>query len=226
MKWISYVYTYISSLWDFPLTSPLHPSPLGHRWAPSWTPCAIQQLPTGYLFNAHKCIYASPNLSQCISPTPFPCVSTSLFFYSCPANRFICTIFLDSTCMHCYSVSKSCPTLCDPLDCSSAVFPVLHYLLEFSQTHAPWVGDSIQLSHPLLSPSPIALNLFHHQNLFQWVSSLHRVAKLLRTYGEQCQTCDLWRRFSFGTTDQTWSLRAFVWKRLYHRDKGERKLLT
>ena len=61
---------------------------------------------------------------------------------------------------------------------------------------------------------------------FQWVSSLHQVAKVLIAYGEQCQICDLQRRFSFGTKDQAWSLRAFVWQRLYYSDKGERKLLT
>ena len=54
----------------------------------------------------------------------------------------------------CYcSVTKSCPTLCDPMDCSMAGFPVLHYLLEFAQTHVHWVDDAIQptiLCHPLL----------------------------------------------------------------------------
>ena len=56
-------------------------------------------------------------------------------------------------------------------------FPVLHHLLEFAQTHVHWVGDAIQPSHPLLLPSPPALNLSQHQSLFQWVSSLHQVAK-------------------------------------------------
>ena len=58
-----------------------------------------------------------------------------------------------------------------PQDCSTPGFPVLHYLLEFAQSHVHWVGDAIQLSHPLLPPSPPALNLFQHQGLFQWVSS-------------------------------------------------------
>ena len=58
-------------------------------------------------------------------------------------------------------------------------FPVLHYLQELAQTHAHWVGDAIQLSHPLLPPSPPALNLSQYQRLFQWVSSLHQVAKVL-----------------------------------------------
>ena len=50
------------------------------------------------------------------------------------------------------SITKSCPTLCDPLDCNMPDFPVLPYLLEFAQTHVPWVSDAIQPSHPLSSP--------------------------------------------------------------------------
>ena len=70
-------------------------------------------------------------------------------------------------------------TLCDLMDCSTPDFPVLHYLLEFSQTHVPLVSDAIQPSHPLLSPSSPALSLSQHQGLFHWVSSLHQVAKVL-----------------------------------------------
>ena len=58
-------------------------------------------------------------------------------------------------------------------------FPVHHHLVEPTQTHVHWVGDAIQPSHPLLSPSPPALNLSQDQGLFQWVSSLHQVAKVL-----------------------------------------------
>ena len=60
---------------------------------------------------------------------------------------------------HISSVTQSCPTLCDPMDCSSPGLPVQHQLLEFTQTHVHWVGDAIQPSHPLSSPSPPALNL-------------------------------------------------------------------
>ena len=58
-------------------------------------------------------------------------------------------------------------------------FPVLHYLLEFAQTHVHWVSDAIQACHPLLPPSPPALNLSQHHGLFQCVSSSHQVAKVL-----------------------------------------------
>ena len=64
------------------------------------------------------------------------------------------------------------------MNCSMPGFHVLHYLLEFAQTHGHWVSDAIQPYHPLSSPSP-AFNLSHHQDLSQWVSSLHQVAKVL-----------------------------------------------
>ena len=73
----------------------------------------------------------------------------------------------------CCLVAKSCSTLYDFMDCSTPGFPVLHYLLEITQIHVHWVGDAIQPSHPLLSPSPFAFNLSQHQTLFQWVGSLH-----------------------------------------------------
>ena len=63
------------------------------------------------------------------------------------------------------SVAQSCPALCDPMDCS--------------MPHVHQVGDAIQSSHPLLSPSPPVFNLSQHQGLFQWVNSLHQVVKVL-----------------------------------------------
>ena len=78
------------------------------------------------------------------------------------------------------SVAQSCLTLCNPMDCSIPGFPVHHQLLEPIQTHAHWVGDAIQPSHPLSSPSSPAFNLSQHQGLFQWVSSSHQVAKVLQ----------------------------------------------
>ena len=61
------------------------------------------------------------------------------------------------------SVTQSCLTLCDPMDCSTPGFPVHHQLPENTQTHVHWVGDAIQPSHPLSSPSPPAFSLSHHQ---------------------------------------------------------------
>ena len=57
------------------------------------------------------------------------------------------------------SVDQSCPTLCDPMNCSTPSLPVHHQLPEFTQIHVHQVGDAIQPSHPLSSPSPLALNL-------------------------------------------------------------------
>ena len=67
--------------------------------------------------------------------------------------------------------SQSCLTLWDPMDCSTPGLPVHHQLLEFTQTHVHRVGDAIQPSHPPLSSSSPAFNLFQHQSLFQWVDS-------------------------------------------------------
>ena len=77
------------------------------------------------------------------------------------------------------SVAQSCPTLCNPTNRSIPGLPVHHQLLEFPQTHVHWVGDAIQPSHPLSSPSPSAPNPSQHQSLFQWVNSSHEVAKVL-----------------------------------------------
>ena len=78
---------------------------------------------------------------------------------------------------HCYKenlfskfiivVIQSCPTLCNPMNCSTPV----HCLLELAQTHVHWVSDAIQPSHPLLPLSPLAVNFSQHQGLFQWISS-------------------------------------------------------
>ena len=70
-------------------------------------------------------------------------------------------------CFQFSSVTQWCPTLCDPMDCSTTGFPVHHQLLEFTPTHVQCVSDAIQPSHPLLSLSPLALNLSKHQALFQ-----------------------------------------------------------
>ena len=77
------------------------------------------------------------------------------------------------------SVTQSCPTLCNPMNRSTPGLPVHHQLLEFTQTDVHWVGDAIQPSHPLSSPSPPTLNLSQQQGLFKWVSTLHHVAKVL-----------------------------------------------
>ena len=81
---------------------------------------------------------------------------------------------------NCCSVTQLCPTLYDPTDCSTPDFPILHRLPELAQTHVQRVSDAIQPSHPLSSPSPPAFKIPQHQGLFQWVSSSHQVAKVLK----------------------------------------------
>ena len=76
------------------------------------------------------------------------------------------------------SVAQSCLTLCNPMTCSTPHLPVHCQLPEFTQTHVHWVGDAVQPSHPLSSPSP-AFSLSQHQGLFKWISSSYQVAKVL-----------------------------------------------
>ena len=76
------------------------------------------------------------------------------------------------------SVAQSCPTICDPMNCSTPGLPVHHQFPEFTQTHVHRVGDAIQPSHTLSSSSPVPSSS-QHQSLFQWVNSSHEVAKVL-----------------------------------------------
>ena len=77
------------------------------------------------------------------------------------------------------SVIQSCSTLCDPMNSSTPGLPVHHQIPETTQTHVHWVGDAIQPSHPLSSPSLPVLSLSQHHGLFKWVISLHQLAKVL-----------------------------------------------
>ena len=77
------------------------------------------------------------------------------------------------------AVAQSCLTLCNPMNHSMPGLPVHHKLLEFTQTHAHWVGEAIQPSEPLSSPSTPAPKPYQHQGLFQQVNSSHEVAKVL-----------------------------------------------
>ena len=94
-----------------------------------------------------------------------------IFFIHSSVNRhrlFSCLGYCKS--VQFSSVTQSCPTLCDLINCSMPGLPVHHQLMESTQTHVHWVSDAIQTSHPLSSPSPPAFNLSQHQGLFLWVS--------------------------------------------------------
>ena len=101
-----------------------------------------------------------------------------VFVFVLMKTKFIRLYFFPANCLQFSSVTQLCPTLCDPMDYSMPGFPVHHQLPELTQTHIHRISDAIQLSHPLSSPSPHALNLSQHQGLFQWVSSSHQVAKV------------------------------------------------
>ena len=88
-------------------------------------------------------------------------------------------IHINSPLIQFSSAAQSCPSLYYPMDWNRQGFPVQHKLPELAQTHVHQVGDAIQPSHPLLSPSPPAFYITKHQGLFQWVSSSHQVAKEL-----------------------------------------------
>ena len=93
-------------------------------------------------------------------------------------DQGLASFFIESS-VQFSSVAQLCPTLCDPMNHSTPGLPVHHQLLEFTQTHVHQVGDAIQPSHPLSSPSPPAPNPSQHQSIFQWVNSSHEVAKVL-----------------------------------------------
>ena len=100
---------------------------------------------------------------------------------------------------------QPCPTLCNPMDCSMPGFPVHHQLLELTQTHVHNVGDAIQPSHPLSSPSPPAFHLSQHQSLFKIVSSSHQVAKVLE-FQLHHQSLQIILRTEFLYNGLVWSL--------------------
>ena len=145
-------------------------------------PCPFQSAPCTPLIRVTTTLTSNTTDHVCL-----------FFIHVLPVNHTVCVfwgylslltntgfILADVWYTPCCSVAQSCATLCDPMDRSTPGFPVLHCLPEFAQTHVRGVNDVIQPSHPLLSPSLVTFNLSHHDGLFQWVSSLHQVAKVLK----------------------------------------------
>ena len=133
------------------------------------------------------CIYIQhgkgrKGFSEFIHPTPekYLCEPLCELRVSVPLDlTFCCHTLGDSVALKFSSVTQSCLTLCDAMDCSTPGLPVHHQLPESAQIRVHRVGDAIQPSHPLSSPSPPTFSLSQDQGLFQWVSSLHQVAKVL-----------------------------------------------
>ena len=94
------------------------------------------------------------------------------FIFEFTHSFSVSSILLFSLSVQFSSVTQLCPTLCDPKNQSTPGLPV-----HITQTHVHRVGDAIQPSHPLSSPSPPTPNPSQHQGLFQWVNSSHEVAK-------------------------------------------------
>ena len=159
------------------------PRPAGEGSLPPDYPHYLQVAHCSFfhpLFLARSLCGALPSLPLFMQPqvTEAVCVGVQLLTAQKPINRpcwwkgkFVFSQFS--------SVAQSCPTLCDPTDCSMPGFAVYHQQPEFTQTHVHWVSNSIQPSHPLSSPSPSAFSLSQHRGLFKWVSSSHQVGKVL-----------------------------------------------
>ena len=113
----------------------------------------------------------------------------------CCSSESITTLLISYCCC---SVTQSCPALCNPMDCSTAGFPVFHYLPEFAQTHIHWVSDAIQPFCPLSLPLPVP-SIFPGIKIFsQWVCSFNQVTKVLEF---QHQSFQWTLRIDFFRTD-------------------------
>ena len=134
-------------------------------------------LSVGFLRLKYWCGLPFPTPGDLLTQNNFvmPPALAGRFFTSC------------ASCQSVSSVTQSCPTLCNPMNHSTQGFPVHHQLSEPTQTHVHCVGDAIQPSHPLLSPSAPVLHLSQHQGLFQWVSSSYQVAQVLELQHQPLQ---------------------------------------
>ena len=165
-------------------------------FTPKKSPCVFfpLQLDIRYIEEPHSCQERAFR-SQCSASLPNPAAThfppglwvccLSLFHAQ---KKWLLLVEISTTCMSQFSsVTQLCPTLCNPMDCSTPGLHVHHQLPELAQTHINQVGDAIQPSHPLSCPSLPTFNLAQHQCLFKWVSSSHQVAKVLE-FQLQCQS--------------------------------------
>ena len=123
-----------------------------------YIPHSVHFNPGTHLFCNWK--FVTPNFPHLFRSLPTPVI----MFVSLTMFLFVMLIVFS---VQFSSVAQSCPTPRDPLNCSTPGLPVHHQLPEFTQTHIHRVGDAIQPSHPLSSPSPPAPNPSQHQSLFQ-----------------------------------------------------------
>ena len=126
------------------------------------------------------------------------------YWYNChillsiPVNLLLCLIYKLNFILLFFS-HQLCPTLCDPMDCSTPSLAVCHYLQEFAQVHVHCISDGIQPSHILTPSSPSALDLSQHQGFFQWVICSHQITKTLELQHQSFQSKGLSGVFSSTT---------------------------
>ena len=151
----------------FPILNP--PPTSLHIPSPGSSQCTSREHPVSCIESGlaihytHDNIHVSMPFSQIIPPSPSPTESKRLFYNV----SLLLSCIQDYRSVQFISVAQSCATLCDPMNCSTPGLPVHHQLPEFTQTHVHRVGNAIQPSHPLSSPSPPAPNPSQHQSLFQ-----------------------------------------------------------
>ena len=163
-----------SLVWDDPMEKDMATHSSSFAWRIPWTEehgglqsTGLQRVGHDWVTNTHTWVYSLVFVHMCV------CVGgRELEGEKSPMN--ISKIYYQIR-----SVAQLCLTLCDPMNCSTPCLPVRHQLPEFTQTHVHRVGDAIQPSHPLSSPSPLAPNPSQHQSLLQWVNSSHEAAKVL-----------------------------------------------
>ena len=147
-----------------------------HHWTK--ITCGHEVLTMGIGGTTAHAHYAS--LSFFLLPQRWKRAACHRFLIICPHSKarkasFILQVVFMLLSFNCSVMSNSVT----PMDCSMPGSPVLHYIPKSAQTHVYWVGDAIQTSHFLLSPSPPAFNLSQHQGLYQWVGSSQKVAEVL-----------------------------------------------
>ena len=173
--------SFFNWIWCFPIKKPLIlPCPM-NKPPVLYVELRYHQILnlSGFLSVNHNASWFSPTTSLSVS---FPGSSKTVIIFSSVFQLLnsYCGLVSRSSCpceIQFSSVAQLCPTLCDPMNRSMPGLPVHHQLPESTQTHVHRVGDAIQPSQPLSSPSPPALNLSQHQGLFKWVSSSQQVAK-------------------------------------------------
>ena len=179
------------------ITSPLCFQHSAVSIAPKGSPAFLFSLNLGKL-SSFPGLPASGPCTACFPSSTFHWKNSSLSYRSLPQRGHLQSLLfslmipcslppphssqhkITHLCVHLCSVAKLCPTLWDPVDCSTPDSSVFHCLPELAPIHAHWVGDAIQPSHPLSPPYLLALNLSQHRGLFQWVSLSHQVAKVLK----------------------------------------------